>query len=170
MICQACGKKTATTHIKAIVNGQLTEYHLCGDCAKEKGYTVPFSEWGLPVGSFLSGLMGAKKPNKQVLRCPTCGASFEEVTKTGNVGCADCYRTFRDQLLPVIQRIHGTASHKGKVPGGAALRVTDGNHAIMPVDVNLEEKKRQMQKAVEAQDFERAAQLRDEIKEMEQHG
>ena len=74
-------------------------------------------------------------------------------------------------MAPVIQRIHGTTQHKGKVPGGSALRIADLNNKIMPVrEAPVEEKRRLLKKAVEAQDFETAAVLRDEIKEMEQNG
>lgn len=171
MICQVCGKKTATTHIKTIVNGKLTQYHLCSECAKEKGYSNLFTDWGLGFGNLLGGLIGGNAAEENVVRCGTCGASFEEITKTGKIGCADCYKTFRRQLVPVIQRIHGTTRHKGKVPGGSALRIADSNNKIMPVGESLlEEKKRQLQKAIESQNFEQAAVLRDEIKEMEKHG
>ena len=56
MLCQSCGKKTATTHIKTIVNGKLTEYHLCPDCAKQKGYGNIFSSWGMDFGNLLGDL------------------------------------------------------------------------------------------------------------------
>lgn len=170
MMCQSCGKKTATTHIKTIVNGELTEYHLCADCAKQKGYTNIFSGWGMDLGNLLGGFIGNGSQSSQITRCPTCGASFDEITQSGKIGCADCYRTFRSQLMPVIQRIHGTTHHKGKVPGGSALRITGGQHQIMPVQESpLEEKKRLLKQAIEKQDFEQAAVLRDEIKEMENH-
>ncbi len=170
MICQACGKKTATTHIKTIVNGKLTQYHLCADCAREKGYGSLFGNWNFDFGSMLSGLIGANREEKEVLRCEKCGTTFEEIAKTGKIGCECCYRTFRRQLLPVIQRIHGTARHKGKRPGSSALRIADGSHQMVQVKESaLEEKKRELKKAVEAQEFERAAILRDEIKEMENH-
>ena len=108
--------------------------------------------------------------SSHVARCPTCGASFEEITQSGKIGCADCYRTFRSQLMPVIQRIHGTTRHKGKVPGGSALRITGGQHQMVTVQESpLEEKKRLLKQAIEKQDFEQAAVLRDEIKEMESH-
>ncbi len=168
MICQVCGKKTATTHIKRIVNGKLTEYHLCGDCAREKGYGGLLGGWDHGFGNLLSGLIGTARQEEKVARCPKCGASFSEIAKTGKVGCAQCYATFRRQLLPVIQRIHGTARHKGKAPGSSALRITDSNKEIVAVqETPLEEKKRLLQKAIEAQEFEQAAVLRDEIKEME---
>lgn len=171
MLCQMCGQHPATTHIKTIVNGKLTQGHLCADCAKKQGYGNLFADWGSGFGSLLSGFMGSAAPARQVTRCPGCGASFEDITRSGKIGCAECYHTFRGQLLPIIQRIHGTAQHKGKVPGGSALRVTDGNNKIVAVEETpLEEKKRLLKQAIETQDFERAAVLRDEIKELEQHG
>lgn len=170
MICQVCGKKTATTHIKTVVNGKLTEYHLCADCAREKGYGSIFSSWNLDFGSLLGGLIGTSRPEEKVTRCEKCGASFAEIAKSGKVGCAHCYQTFRRQLIPVIQRIHGTTRHKGKTPVSSALRLTENNSQLAEVKESpLEEKKRQLQKAIEAQEFERAAVLRDEIKEMTDH-
>ena len=169
MICEFCGKKTATMHVKTVVNGKLTEYHLCDDCAREKGYGNWFSGWGLDFGDMLSGLLGSSR-TEGVKRCEKCGTSFQEITKTGKIGCAECYNAFRNQLLPVIQRIHGTAQHKGKVPGGSALRIVEENNQIVPVQSNLDEKRRLLQKAIEVQDFEQAAILRDEIKELENNG
>lgn len=171
MLCQSCGKKTATTHIKTIVNGKLTQYHLCADCAKMKGYGNIFQDWSFSFGNMLGGLLGTTIQEEEILRCEKCGASFEEISKTGKIGCAHCYETFRRKLAPVIQRIHGTTQHKGKVPGGSALRIADLNNKIMPVrEAPVEEKRRLLKKAVEAQDFETAAVLRDEIKEMEKNG
>lgn len=171
MLCQMCGQHPATTHIKTIVNGKLTQAHLCADCAKKQGYGNLFADWGSGFGSLLSGFMGSAAPARQVTRCPGCGASFEDITRSGKIGCAECYHTFRGQLLPIIQRIHGTAQHKGKVPGSSALRGTDTNNKIVAVEETpLEEKKRLLKQAIETQDFERAAVLRDEIKELEQHG
>ncbi len=169
MICQVCGKKTATTHVKTIVNGKLTELHLCSECAREKGYESLLSGWGFDFGSLLSGLIGGSG-REEAIRCEKCGTSFEEITKTGKLGCAHCYEAFRRQLLPMIQKIHGTTRHKGKRPGSSALCISTPNHQIVEVKGSpLEEKKRLLKKAIEAQAFEQAALLRDEIKEMENH-
>ncbi len=171
MICQNCGKRTATMHIKTIVNGKLTQYHLCPECAREKGYDSMFGGWNLDFGNLLGGLIGRNRPEEQVMRCPKCGSAFAEIAKTGKIGCAECYKTFRSQLLPAIQKIHGTTQHKGKTPGSSALRIQNSDHQLMPVqETPLEEKKRLLKKAIEEQEFEQAAVLRDEIKEMENHG
>lgn len=175
MLCQSCGQRPATTHIKSVVNGQLTETHLCAHCAKEQGYGNILGSWG-GFGSLLGGLLGSPLPEttpQQLQHCPGCGASFQEISRSGQIGCAQCYDTFRAQLLPVIQRIHGAAQHRGKSPGGSALRVTERNTQLaptaQPAESPLEEKKRLLQEAIAAQNFERAAELRDQIKEMEQH-
>lgn len=173
MLCQSCGKHAATTHIKSYVNGQLTELHLCPSCAKEQGYTAGFSDWSALLGGLL-GIHEPQQPQRQeVKRCPGCGASYQEIAQSAKMGCAECYKTFRAQLLPVIQKIHGSAQHKGKSPGGSALRVTGKQSLVLAEQPKLspvEEKKRLMQKAIEAQDFEQAAVLRDEIKELEKNG
>lgn len=170
MLCQQCGQRTATTHIKTVVNGQLTEAHLCPECAKKQGYGHLLGDWG-GFGSLLGGLLGEPAATEEK-RCPGCGASFRQISKSGQAGCAECYSTFRAQLIPVIQRIHGTVQHKGKSPRGSALRVTDQNRqlAAVPQPSKLEEKRRLLQKAIETQDFEQAAVLRDQIKELEQNG
>lgn len=170
MMCQSCGQNTATTHIKTVINGQLTETHLCSQCAAKQGHML--GEWN-GFGSLLGGLLTGT-PETREKRCPGCGASFRQISQSGKIGCAECYDTFRSQLIPVIERIHGSAKHKGKVPGGYALRVQEEHRQLMNVPEKklseLDEKKLQLKKAVEAQDFEQAAVLRDQIKEMESNG
>lgn len=175
MMCQNCGQRTATTHIKTVINGQLTESHLCSQCAKKQGYGHMLGEWN-GFGSLLGGLLGQTRETQEK-RCPGCGASFRQIAGSGKIGCAQCYETFRSQLIPVIERVHGTALHKGKVPGGSALRVQEQNRQLANVEQEkavklsqIDEKKKLLQKAIETQDFEQAAVLRDQIKELESNG
>ena len=102
-------------------------------------------------------------------RCPKCGASFEEIAESGKIGCAECYNVFRDRLMPTIHRIRGAAKHKGKVPGSNALRIVEpaGKIAVVEEPTPIEKKRAELKEAIEKQDFEHAAELRDEIKEME---
>lgn len=165
MMCQNCGKNPATTHIKTIVNGKLTEYDLCADCAREKGYTNFFKEMNFDFGNLLGGFIGTPAAAGRTTRCPKCGASFAEITESGKIGCAECYKVFHDRLLPTIHRIHGTAKHKGKIPGTAALRIVKPAGKIAVVQPSpLDAKRAELKAAIEAQDFERAAVLRDEIR------
>lgn len=166
MLCQNCGKREATTHITTVVNGVMTEQDLCTECAKEKEYTDFFHDMSFDIGNLLGGFIGAPKRAEQAVRCPECGASFEEIARTGRIGCAHCYTVFHDRLLPQIHRIYGTAKHKGKTPGTAALRIAQPVESLAVVS-KLDEKRAEMQKAIETQDFERAAVLRDEIRALE---
>lgn len=171
MLCQNCGKNPATTHIKTVVNGALAEYDLCTECAREKGYTNFFKDLQFDFGSLMGGFIGGHTAQSNVHRCPKCGASFAEITESGKIGCAECYRFFRDKLMPTISRIHGTARHKGKVPGTAALRIVEpaGKMTVLP-QPEIDRLKKELTKAIEVQNFERAAELRDEIRELEQKG
>ena len=69
MICQVCGQRTATTHIKTLVNGQLTEAHLCAECAQKKGYSSMLSSWN-GFGSLLGGLLGEVQPQEMLQHLP----------------------------------------------------------------------------------------------------
>ena len=114
MLCQSCKKNQATTHIKNIVNGELTEMHLCSECAAKQGYSNVFDHM-FDIGSFMSGFMG--EPSFALAtekHCPNCGITFSQITKSGRVGCAKCYDVFYDRLIPSIKRIHGNTFHTGK--------------------------------------------------------
>ncbi len=164
MVCDRCKVKNATTHIKRVINGKYVEYNLCSDCAKEFGVKGIF-----PMFDFNDLLSGILEPEKAVISnkvCPSCGSSFEEISKHGQVGCAECYKTFYDKLIPVIQRIHGTTHHKGKSPleKTVALSVTEDSPSKALV---IQQKKEELSLAIQDQRFEEAAKLRDEIKELE---
>lgn len=164
MLCQNCGKHEASTHIKRIVNGETTEAHLCADCARSLGYQSAFSDFGFGFSDMLSSFfepVGIGALSNSVLRCEKCGCSFNDIVKSGKVGCADCYSTFYDKLTPSIERIHGRTRHEGKIPNNSPEQVKNSR---------LEALQEQLQTAVQTQDYETAAKLRDEIKEIEQGG
>lgn len=174
MLCQLCKNKQANTHIKSVINGELTEMNLCSECAAKQGYGNMFSlDHFFDIGSLMSGFMGdsaasALAPEK---RCPNCGISFAQISKGGRVGCAKCYDVFFDRLLPSIKRIHGNTVHTGKKlrnprlqSGSAEDTATAADNSKAPSE--LDTLNRQMQAAVKNQEFEKAAQLRDQIKEL----
>ncbi len=160
MLCQNCGKSDATTHIKQIVNGERTELHLCSDCAEHLGYGNLFSGFGFNMGNmfsnFLSDFPLSIAPSGKTLRCEKCGSSFDDIVRSGMIGCSDCYTTFYDRLLPSLQRIHGKAKHVGKI--GQIMGETATK--INKIDTLKEE----LSKAIEEQNYEQAAVLRDQIK------
>lgn len=173
MLCQNCSKEQATTHIKRVVNGEATEQHLCAACAKKLGFDSFFDDFSLSIPNIFAGFFGDAPlalSGRQSERCATCGSSFEEIVRTGMVGCADCYETFYDRLLPSIQRIHGRAKHAGKHPPQTIA--ADAAAAQAPQTPSKEDKltdlQTQMQQAIESQNFEQAAVLRDAIKALKE--
>lgn len=170
MLCQNCSKAQATTHIKRIINGEATEQHLCAACAKKLGFDSFFDDFSLSIPNFFSGFFSDAVPalaGRRQERCETCGSSFDEIVRTGMVGCADCYETFYDKLLPSIQRIHGRARHAGKTPPQvvAAEQTAAPKETAAPTrEQQIEALQKQMQQAIDSQNFEQAAVLRDNIK------
>lgn len=193
MECQVCKEREATTFVKTVVNGQLTAMRLCDQCARERGFGSLFE--GFDMGSFLGGIFQDHSGSDLVKRCDRCGASFEDIAKSGKLGCDHCYQVFRGQLRPMLQRIHGSAVYKGKRPGSYALQVADASTKLVakkeikpktqeekkegkdggPQEVLsenqklIQEKQKALREAIAKQAFEEAAVLRDEIKELESH-
>ena len=165
MLCQHCGKNPATTHIKRIYNGELTEYALCSHCARSLGYADIFGGLGIHLENLL-GSQAREYPREEELRCKGCGSTFDEIARTGTVGCAQCYHTFYQQLAPMLQKLHGNTVHRGKSPIKAELTVRPQTGIQVVPDQNdlLEAKKKLLQQAIVQENFELAAVLRDEIK------
>ncbi len=166
MKCQKCKAKEANTHIKKVVNGEYTELMLCGECAHAMGYDNVFS---LEMPDMFGGLLqsfftGALPARSGASRCSECGSTYGDITNTGKVGCAKCYEAFYNELLPSIKRIHGNTTHCGKVPVSADNIEVKSEKT--PED-EVKALKAELQKAIEEQNFELAATLRDKIKEKE---
>lgn len=172
MKCQKCGTSNANTHIKTIVNGEFKEYDLCSECAKKMGYTNIFSDIDNEFSSFLGSFFGNSLPARtQATRCEFCGSTYSDIAKSGNVGCAKCYEIFGEQLLPSIRRIHGNTSHCGKNSSFAMKKAENGSKTEEKTEKSKQDKinelKKELENSIKEQNFERAAQLRDAIKEME---
>ena len=163
--CDKCGAENANTHVKTIINGEFREYDLCSACAHKLGYSDPFadmeSEFSHMLGSFFGNVLPARS---QSTRCEFCGSTYAEIANTGQVGCAHCYELFADRLNPSIVRIHGNAAHCGKHSKAAAQAREE--HAETKEE-KLRRLQSQLDEAIKQQEFERAAELRDEIKGME---
>lgn len=160
MLCQKCGKNVATTHIKTVINGKVTEQSLCGYCAAKSGYSA-FSNSS--ITGLLSSMLGQTIESQSTEfenKCSCCGSTFASIAETGKVGCAECYITFEKELLPYLKRIHGSVNHTGKTPGSKELVVTE-------VKDTVSELKTKLAQLVAAENYEEAAIVRDEIKRLE---
>ncbi len=161
MLCQSCEKRQASTHIKTILNGELREFDLCPECAAKLGYGSFFNNFGFDIDKLFGSFMDSNEGRKKTKRCNFCGSSFDEIAKTGKVGCAHCYEEFYDELLPSIRRIHGRTNHTGKLARSAGTEVKVRNE--------ITKCKYELEQAIKTQEFEKAAELRDKIKELEKN-
>lgn len=168
MICPECGKRPATLHYTKIVNGNKTEFHLCEVCAHEKGEYMPGFDSSFSIHQLLSGLLfdspsgdaHGTSYQPQTLRCRTCGLTYNQFSKIGRFGCGDCYSTFRDRLEPLLRRVHGHTTHRGKIPARAK--------GELRIRRQLEKLKELMAQKVKAEEFEEAARLRDQIRALQE--
>ena len=161
MQCSICKEKPATVHLTQIVGDKMQKLDLCEECAKAKGINDPTS-FSLGDADVLFGL-GASQEIEQAaggvaLKCPRCGFSQADFKKSGRLGCPECYRTFAEGLAGLLKTMHKGTRHIGKAP--EALRQSRDN-----MD-RLKTLQKKLAKAVEIEDYELAAQLRDEIKQM----
>ena len=161
MLCQSCEKRQASTHIKTILNGELKEFNLCSDCAAKLGYGSFFTNFGFDIDKLFGSFMDAPSSVRKTKRCNFCGSSFAEIAKSRKAGCAHCYEEFYDELLPSIQRIHGRTNHTGKLARSAGTEVKVKNE--------ISKCKAELEQAIKTQEFEKAAELRDKIKELEKN-
>ncbi len=164
MLCQRCKRKEATVHITRFVGGRKEELHLCRDCAEELLGTGDFLSFDFSLPDLLGSLVKPAKSllgetRQPVLRCPKCGLTYESFQEIGRLGCASCYKTFRNKLVPLLRRIHGNTKHGGKVPSKVGRE--------LKVERELEKLKFELENAVRKEEYEKAAQIRDRIRELE---
>ena len=163
MLCEICKKKEATVHLTEIINDEVAKLNLCEGCAKDKG-TEMEEHFGL--NDLLAGLADlgsiAEPELLPTVKCPSCGFTYQNFKKVGRFGCGDCYEAFKKQLGPLIKKIHGADRHTGKIPLMVGKTVKDTR--------NLQDLKARMEKAIQVEDFEEAARLRDKVKELEKKG
>lgn len=166
MQCETCKKNQATVHIIKFVNGAKREIYICESCAKEtKGLGVSGEmESPLTFQNILSGLVDYINQSSQNNRnpndiCPVCGTTYDEFKQRGLMGCSNCYKNFGSTLMPVIKRVQGNTEHIGKVPLKAGKVIMDKKR--------ISDLKDELQKAVAIEAYEKAAELRDLIKQLQ---
>ncbi len=163
MLCEKCGKNNATTHIRSVVNGVVTEKNLCGYCAASEGYTNLQNNSLAQMLSSMFGDVLAVNSKAAAVRCSCCNATFSDIAESGKVGCPECYKTFYNELLPYLKRVHGSTKHAGKIPNRAPLAVTVSEDTVESLRLKLNQ-------LVREENYEEAAVIRDKIKKLEGEG
>lgn len=161
MLCEDCQERDAELHLTAIIDGEMQTLELCSVCAAERGLSesaagpAPLADFLAELGPGRSG--SSEGPSEP---CPYCGVTLAEFRRTGRLGCPQCYAHFEPQLRSLLRRLHGSPQHVGK------LYMSAGSEAGDRI-ARLSAMRRRLQRAVETEDFELAAELRDRIHEME---
>lgn len=159
MLCCVCKEKPATVHLTQIAGDKMQKVDLCEECAKQKGVNDPA---GFSLADLLLGLGASSEIEQSTggvdVKCPKCGFTHADFKKAGRLGCPECYATFADGLESLLKTMHKGTRHVGKVP--EALR------SQRDVADRLKLLQKKLAKAIEEEDFEQAALLRDEIKQL----
>lgn len=172
MLCDICTKNQATVHLTEIVDEQMTELHLCEECAKQKSVQME-QQFGL--SDLLGGLVdfGKHIEGKEAskVKCPSCNLSYDDFKKIGKLGCSNCYNSFARYLTPLLKRIHGSSIHTGKSPRDVASPPRAGIVKKSEVKIpksDLQDLKARLLEVIKLENFEEAAILRDKIKAWEE--
>jgi protein arginine kinase activator len=160
MLCDHCGENEAVIHLTQIVDNQMSTYHLCEGCAAEKGLEPGIQTGNFPLTDFLAQMGKGLTSDSSADTCAYCQLRLEEFKKTGRVGCSHCYVAFESHLRGLLRRLHGSTQHVGKV-----YLPPDPTEAQR--QQRLSGLRRKLDLAVASEDFERAAQLRDQIRTLE---
>ena len=164
MLCQACKERSATIHLTEINNGQRCETHLCRRCAQQQGLSIQSK---IPLNELMTSLLGSQQEKASQTGsdaaagtaeqpCPNCGMTLKQFAKKPLLGCANDYKEFQPQLLPLIEQSHnGKSCHCGKVP----TRICEDDRR----EIERNKLRRQLEEAIKNEDYETAAELRDRI-------
>ncbi len=159
MLCDICKQNVATVHLTQMVEGKTKKVDLCESCSKDKGVDDPT---GFSLADLLLGL-GAGQEMEQAMagsevKCSHCGFTQADFKKAGRLGCAECYQTFAEGLESLLKTMHKGTRHVGKIPQ-IFRQSQDLSDKLKSLQAKLE-------KAIGAEDFESAAQIRDEINQV----
>jgi protein arginine kinase activator len=160
MLCCICKEKEATVHLTQIEGETMHKVDLCEECAKQKGVNDPT---GFSLADLLLGLGVAQEMEKATggadVKCPHCGHTQADFKKTGRFGCSECYTVFAEGLEGLLKTMHKDVRHVGKAPK-ARRQIIERQQALTSLQSALTQ-------AVEAEQFEEAARLRDELKRLQ---
>lgn len=155
MKCHHCDSQ-ATVHLTQIINGQMHKMDLCESCAQEKGVTNPDN---LSIGSLLDDQPSKPDVSTASMTCESCGTTHQDFKKGGRLGCEACYHVFRPVLEPLLDGMHAGINHLGKIPSRSVEKKS--------VVENEEMLRQALYKAVEEENYEKAAEIRDRLKKLQ---
>jgi protein arginine kinase activator len=159
MLCDDCHERDAVVHLTKIVEQQVTQVHLCEKCAAAKGIETAQTTPAHPLAGVLQAAQLQQATSLDAARCAYCGTSQKDFRASGRLGCAHCYSAFAESLRDLLQRVQGSAKHVGR-------RYEPPNPGAPPTR-SVDSIRDQLREAIDREEFERAASLRDELRGLE---
>jgi protein arginine kinase activator len=166
IFCDECKKNIATVFLTKISGNEVSKVQLCEDCANRMEETTEAANLIAFLPQILSGLQGMEEQHliedvlaSEPVTCDFCGTSFNDFQKMGFVGCANCYQTFGDRLDAVLLDFQEATEHIGKIPGKASKSAK--------LRKRLVELERYLERQIAEEEYEAAASVRDQIREIE---
>jgi len=164
MKCQICSQAEAIVHIKEVRDDRVNELHLCEKCAREKGFHSMLDQGKASLANQFIWMAENLYPDATAkvghIQCATCGLTYSDFVQSGRLGCPDCYTHFGPQLKQILRRVHGSVRHVGRAPG------KDGE--VFERRQKAQRLHEELERAVEREEYERAAVLRDQIRLLEE--
>ena len=162
MVCELCKTNHATLHLTEITNGIKKEIHVCQSCGQKKGLVQQNFSFSISdvISKLIDPQMSKDIKENEGLKCTRCGISYVEFRKKARFGCANDYEIFKSGVMSLLEKIHGSTVHCGKVPSTA-----EATHQKESEMIKL---RRELGKSVKREDYEGAAKLRDQIKNLEE--
>lgn len=176
MLCQNCNKNEATVKYTEIINGEKREVMLCEECSRELG--IGHMNFNMPIdfssffGDLLEGyednsFMPLLTANKQ-LKCNNCNMSFDELMEQGKFGCEECYDAFSPKIDSILKRIQGSNRYAGRKLVGNKESKIKFEEKPEKKETGKEKLQRELKEAIEKENYEEAAKIRDKIKELKE--
>ena len=176
MLCQNCNKNEATVKYTEIINGEKREVMLCEECSRELG--IGHMNFNMPIdfssffGDLLEGyednsFMPLLTANKQ-LKCNNCNMSFDEFMEQGKFGCEKCYDAFSPKIDSILKRIQGSNRYAGRKLVGNKESKIEFEEKPEKKETEKEKLQRELKEAIEKENYEEAAKIRDKIKELKE--
>ena len=163
MKCEKCNQREANVFLEQTINGTHTAMHLCEACAaaikKEGFFEAPPFPFGTDLFGDLFGFTAPQRLPNAGKACPACGATFAVIRREGKVSCPGCYDFFREELAPTVHSLHGRVTHTGRAPAGLRSK--------REKQTQLDALRRDLRAAIEGEQYEKAAELRDQIRTLE---
>lgn len=167
MKCDVCKEQQATIEFTAVAGDEKKTLHLCAQCSKQgslendaqtEGSTSSEGSQNKKLNAAVGQLPGADSHKGP---CSGCGMTYEEFRKIGRLGCSKCYEAFEPALRRLLKRIHGSKTHVGRGP--RASQAAPKAEVVEQKPQDLEQLQQELQAAVDAEEYERAAGLRDRV-------